>query len=58
MSQILTLKIVLANYIFKCAGTTGTDWQVKGVAIAGYTIVTLGKSFLCTPELVTNDIQY
>jgi hypothetical protein len=34
--------IVLANYIFKCAGTTGTDWQVKGVALTAYTAVTLG----------------
>ncbi|KAK0102245.1 hypothetical protein ONS95_005868 [Cadophora gregata] len=33
--------IVLSNYMFKCAGKTGTDWQVKGVALAGYTIVIL-----------------
>lgn len=34
---------VLANYLFKTAGTTGTAWQVKGVALAGYTVATLGK---------------
>ncbi|CZR62138.1 related to high affinity methionine permease [Phialocephala subalpina] len=33
--------IVLANYLFKTAGTTGTAWQVKGVALAGYTVATL-----------------
>ncbi|KAL5321408.1 hypothetical protein ACEPPN_009366 [Leptodophora sp. 'Broadleaf-Isolate-01'] len=33
--------IVLSNYLFKCAGTTGTDWQIKGVALAGYTVVAL-----------------
>ncbi|KAH8205702.1 hypothetical protein TruAng_000196 [Truncatella angustata] len=30
--------IVLANYLFATAGTKGTDWQIKGVAIAGYTV--------------------
>lgn len=34
---------VLANYLFKCAGTAGTNWQIKGAAIAGYTVVILGK---------------
>ncbi|OTA96558.1 hypothetical protein M434DRAFT_19599 [Hypoxylon sp. CO27-5] len=33
--------IVLARYVYQIAGTTPTDWQLKGVAIAGYTIATL-----------------
>ncbi|KAF7530867.1 hypothetical protein G7054_g9430 [Neopestalotiopsis clavispora] len=33
--------IVLANYLFATAGRTGTDWQIKGVAIAGYTIAVI-----------------
>ncbi|OAA63770.1 high-affinity methionine permease [Niveomyces insectorum RCEF 264] len=32
---------LLANYLFATSGHTGTDWQVKGVAIAGYTVVTI-----------------
>ncbi|KAK9415133.1 putative high affinity methionine permease protein [Seiridium unicorne] len=30
--------IVLADYLFATNGSKGTDWQIKGVAIAGYTI--------------------
>ncbi|ORY64479.1 amino acid permease-domain-containing protein [Pseudomassariella vexata] len=37
--------IVLANYLFQCADTKGTDWQVKGVALAGYTVAVLAVSF-------------
>lgn len=33
--------LVLSNYLFAIAGTKGTDWQVKGVALAGYTVATL-----------------
>ena len=33
--------IVLATYIFRMAGHTPTDWESKGVAVAGYTIATL-----------------
>lgn len=33
--------VVLSNYLFAIAGTEGTDWQVKGVALAGYTVATL-----------------
>lgn len=29
--------IVLAEYLFATAGRDYTDWQLKGVAIAGYT---------------------
>ncbi|KAI0895144.1 amino acid transporter [Annulohypoxylon nitens] len=32
--------IVLARYVYQIHGTTGTDWQLKGVAIAAYTIAT------------------
>lgn len=41
---------VLANYLFKCAGTTGTAWQVKGVALAGYTVAILGKESVSTTK--------
>ncbi|KAH6886500.1 high affinity methionine permease [Thelonectria olida] len=33
--------IVLAKYLFAISGSAGTDWQVKGVALTGYTIATL-----------------
>lgn len=33
--------VVLANYLFEISGKAGTDWQVKGVALAGYTIAVL-----------------
>ncbi|KAG8156440.1 hypothetical protein KVR01_013674 [Diaporthe batatas] len=37
--------IVLSNYLFAIAGHKGTDWQVKGVALAGYTVATLSLTF-------------
>ncbi|KAK8085887.1 high-affinity methionine permease [Apiospora hydei] len=37
--------IVLANYLFATAGRTGTEWQIKGVALAGYTVVLLAVAF-------------
>ncbi|KAK8040249.1 High-affinity methionine permease [Apiospora marii] len=37
--------IVLANYLFAAAGRTGTEWQIKGVALAGYTVVLLAVVF-------------
>lgn len=36
---------VLAEYLFACAGSSYTNWQLKGVAIAGYTVAFLCKSF-------------
>ncbi|KAK6073916.1 high-affinity methionine permease [Seiridium cupressi] len=33
--------IVLADYLFATNGSKGTDWQIKGVAIAGYTVAFL-----------------
>ncbi|KAB5523079.1 amino acid permease-domain-containing protein [Coniochaeta sp. 2T2.1] len=33
--------IVLAQYLFRINGHVPTDWQLKGVAIAGYTVATL-----------------
>jgi hypothetical protein len=35
--------VVLARYLYSINGHTPTDWQLKGVAIAGYTVVTLRK---------------
>ncbi|KAK8115440.1 amino acid transporter [Apiospora sp. TS-2023a] len=37
--------IVLSNYFFATAGRTGTNWQIKGVALAGYTVVFLAVCF-------------
>jgi hypothetical protein len=35
--------IVLAEYLFKMSDHNPTDWQIKGVAVAGYTVAVLGK---------------
>ncbi|KAL4867692.1 hypothetical protein BDV12DRAFT_186492 [Aspergillus spectabilis] len=37
--------IVLANYLYRLGQSTPTDWQVKGVALAAYTVATLAVSF-------------
>lgn len=34
--------IVLAEYLFGLAGSSYTDWQLKGVAVAGYTVALIG----------------
>lgn len=47
---MLMIGLVLANYLFATAGHTGTSWQIKGVAIVGYTVATLGMSHIpCGP---------
>ncbi|OBT62580.1 hypothetical protein VE03_07376 [Pseudogymnoascus sp. 23342-1-I1] len=33
--------IVLATYTFRIAGTEPTEWQAKGVAVAGFTLATI-----------------
>ncbi|KAI1385397.1 amino acid transporter [Hypoxylon trugodes] len=33
--------IVLSRYLYQSAGVTPTDWQLKGVAIAAYTVASL-----------------
>lgn len=35
------IKTVLAQYLYKLADSTGTDWEYKGVAIASYTVAVL-----------------
>lgn len=35
-------RTVLAQYLFRTSGVTPTGWQLKGVAVAGYTV-----AFLC-----------
>lgn len=35
--------LVLSQYIFKLANHTATAWQLKGVAIAGFTVIVLSK---------------
>jgi hypothetical protein len=42
--------IVLAQYIFRVAARKGSEWEQKGVAIAGVTIVCIGK-LLPPPQL-------
>ncbi|CAK7234978.1 hypothetical protein SCUCBS95973_009114 [Sporothrix curviconia] len=37
--------IVLAEYLFKANGHTATAWQLKGVALAGYTVAFLLVAF-------------
>lgn len=36
--------IVLAEYLFGLAGSSYTAWQLKGVAVAGYTVALIGIS--------------
>ncbi|KAH8657817.1 amino acid permease-domain-containing protein [Xylariales sp. PMI_506] len=49
MNVVLSFKssnaIVLADYLFATGGTVGTNWQVKGVAAAGYTVAFLAVAF-------------
>lgn len=33
---------VLSTYTFRIAGTEPTEWQAKGVAVAGFTLATIG----------------
>lgn len=35
--------LVMANYLIAISGHEGTNWQVKGTALACYTLATLGK---------------
>lgn len=44
-SSLTAFKTVLANYFFAISGHTATDWQIKGVAIAGYTLVIFSTYF-------------
>ncbi|KAL2832969.1 amino acid permease-domain-containing protein [Aspergillus cavernicola] len=37
--------IVLANYLFRLAEASPSDWQLKGVAVASYTVAVLAVSF-------------
>lgn len=31
----------MANYLIRISGHAGTDWQIKGTALACYTLATL-----------------
>jgi hypothetical protein len=35
---------VMANYLIAISGHKGTNWQIKGTALACYTLATLSKS--------------
>ena len=37
--------IVLSQYVFRMAGRAPAAWEQKGVAIAGYTVAVICKSF-------------
>lgn len=37
--------IVLSQYLFRTAGVVPTAWQLKGVAVAGYTVAILAVAF-------------
>lgn len=42
--------IILAEYLFGLAGSSYTNWQLKGVAVAGYTVALIGISSLGLDE--------
>lgn len=42
------MTLVLAEYLVKINGHTATNWELKGIAIAGYTAAVLRK-LLPTP---------
>jgi hypothetical protein len=35
---------VLAQYLYRIGGKSPTEWEEKGVAIAGFTVVFLGTA--------------
>lgn len=48
MVAALTRYIVLSRYLWRIAGKTPSDWEMKGVAIAAYTLAVICKfSSLC-----------
>ncbi|KAJ5701687.1 hypothetical protein N7488_009235 [Penicillium malachiteum] len=47
--------IVLAEYLFDLAGTTPTDWQEKGVAVAAYTVAVLVVIFHNRASLILSN---
>jgi amino acid permease len=44
--------IVLSAYLFRTNGHTPTDWELKGVAVAGFTVAVLRKSNNFPPLLL------
>ena len=42
--EIKLIILVLAQYLFRINGHIPTNWELKGVAIAGYTLAVLRKS--------------
>jgi hypothetical protein len=45
--------IVLAKYLFATNGHTGSNWEVKGVALAGYTVAFLRRNPYTSIRLFT-----
>ena len=48
--------LVLAQYVYRMAGTTATAWELKGVAVAGYTLAVLLGIFSNRLSLLASDI--
>ncbi|EFX00648.1 high affinity methionine permease [Grosmannia clavigera kw1407] len=48
--------IVLAQYLFKTSGHTPTNWQLKGVAVAGYTVATLFVIFHTRTSYIISNV--
>lgn len=46
--------VVLANYLFRINGHSPTPWELKGVAIAGYTVAVLRMFQASLPLFMTN----
>lgn len=44
--------VVLSRYFWRIAGQTPSDWQMKGVAIAAYTLAVLCEFYSHFPEKI------
>ena len=49
--------VVMAEYLFAINGHTPTDWQLKGVAVAGYTVAGLRRSTRTFAMRYSNTLQ-
>jgi hypothetical protein len=43
----------MAKYLIAISGHTGTNWQIKGTALACYSLATLSKSKLSRHSLTS-----
>lgn len=49
--------IVLSRYLWRIVGRDPTDWEMKGVAIAGYTLAVICKSLVPTQEALADKVR-